>query len=433
MYCLAVGYSPARTVRPLTLTRLSNWLYIKSYAYLLEISCDKYSEVAEVTIFASRLSLGEGPRKVIVKDTIDIAGFPTCAGSAALADAPPAAAHAEIVERTLKAGYHIVGKANLHELAFGMTGINAWAGTPENPRYPNLIPGGSSSGSAAAVAAGLADIGIGTDTGGSIRVPAACCGVYGLKPTFGRLSRQGVMPAESSLDCVGPLACDLHVLIAFMAAIDPHFRLPMGGSAPVLGCIGVSAESAIWASIEGQLSRSGLARGDVALPLMAEAFEAAMVIINRETFLACEALLATGKVGVDVDQRLKAAAATTDAELKEAERVRRAFTAEVDAVLEQHDVLVLPTLPHFPMTFQDAFAGHQDLKISSLARPFNLSGHPALSIPLESQQTLPVSMQLIGRRGDDAGVCRAALQLVGQGLSVGEEKQTGEKHATAHG
>tara|TARA_R110002012_G_scaffold125301_1_gene276700 strand:+ start:77 stop:730 length:654 start_codon:yes stop_codon:yes gene_type:complete len=217
-----------------------------------------------------------------------------------------------------------------------------------------------------------------------------------------------------------------------MAAIDPHFQSSMEGGAPVLGCIGVSAESAIWASIEGQLSRSGLARGDVTLPLMAEAFEAAMVIINRETFRACEALLATGKVGADVEQRLKAAAATTDAELKEAERVRRAFTAEVDAVLEQHDVLVLPTLPHFPMTFQDAFAGHQDLKISSLARPFNLSGHPALSIPLESQQALPVSVQLIGRLGDDAGVCRAASQLMGQVQSAGEEQQTGAKHATAH-
>ena len=350
----------------------------KFHAYLLEVSCDKSSEVAEVTILTSRLSLGQGPCKVVVKDTIDIAGFPTCAGSAALADAPPAVAHAEIVERTLEAGYHIVGKSNLHELAFGMTGINAWAGTPENPRYPTLIPGGSSSGSAAAVAAGLADIGIGTDTGGSIRVPAACCGVYGLKPTFGRLSRQGVMPAESSLDCVGPLACDLHMLMAFMAAIDPSFQLPKDSPRPVLGCIGVSAEQAIWASIEEQLSLSGLARGDIALP----------------------------------------------------ERIRRAFTAEVDAVLERHDVLVLPTLPHFPLTVQDAFSGHQDLKISSLARPFNLSGHPALSIPLESRQTFPVSMQLIGRRGDDAGVCRAALQLMAQVSSAGEEQKKGANHAT---
>ncbi len=385
-----------------------------------------------MTLLTSRLSLGAGPSKVVVKDTIDIAGLPTCAGSEALADAPPAATHAEIVERTLNAGYHIVGKANLHELAFGMTGINAWAGTPENPRYPTLIPGGSSSGSAAAVAAGIADIGIGTDTGGSIRVPAACCGVYGFKPTFGRLSRHGVMPGESSLDCVGPLASELDVLVAFMAAVDPDFRLPQQSSPAVLGCVDVNAEPTIWSSIEGQLSRAGVARGSVALPLMAEAFEAAMVIINRETFRACEALLATGKVGADVARRLEAAAATTDAELKEAERVRRAFTAGVDEALERHDVLVLPTLPHFPMTVQEALAGNQDLKISSLVRPFNLSGHPALAIPLDAQQALPVSMQLVGRHGDDAGVCRAAYQLMGQALSVPQEQQTGEKHATVH-
>lgn len=385
-----------------------------------------------MTLLTSRLSLGAGPRKVVVKDTIDIAGLPTCAGSEALADAPPAATHAEIVERTLNAGYHIVGKANLHELAFGMTGINVWAGTPENPRYPTLIPGGSSSGSAAAVAAGIADIGIGTDTGGSIRVPAACCGVYGFKPTFGRLSRHGVMPGESSLDCVGPLASELDVLVAFMAAVDPGFRLPQQSSPAFLGCVDVNAEPAIWSSIEGQLSRAGVARGSVALPLMAEAFEAAMVIINRETFRACEALLATGKVGADVARRLEAAAATTDAELKEAERVRRAFTAGVDEALERHDVLVLPTLPHFPMTVQEALAGQQDLKISSLVRPFNLSGHPALAIPLDAQQALPVSMQLVGRRGDDAGACRAAYQLMGQALSVPQEQQTGEKHATVH-
>lgn len=385
-----------------------------------------------MTILTSRLSLGQGPYTVVVKDTIDIAGLPTCAGSAALADTTPAIAHAEIVKLILKAGYRIVGKANLHELAFGMTGVNAWSGTPENPRYPSLIPGGSSSGSACAVASGLADIGIGTDTGGSIRVPAACCGVYGFKPTFGRLSRQGVMPAESSLDCVGPMTRDLYALMDFMGAIDPQFKSPMGGSVPVLGlgCVDVNAESAIWASIEKQISRSGRGRGDVVLPLMAEAFEAAMVIINRETFRACEALLATGKVGADVDKRLRIAAGATDAELKEAERVRHAFTAEVDALLERHEVLVLPTLPHFPMTVQDAFSGQQDLKISSLARPFNLSGHPALAIPLESQQALPVSMQLIGRRGDDLGVCRAALQLMGQTSLAGEEQQIGASHAT---
>lgn len=145
---------------------------------------------------------GDGPR-VAVKDVIDIAGTPTRAGSRALADRPAAATHARAVQHLLDAGCRIVGKANMHELAFGMTGVNDWTGTPVNPRYPNLVPGGSSSGSATAVAAGLWDWALGTDTGSSIRAPAACCGVVGLKPTFGRLSRHGLTPENSSLDCVG--------------------------------------------------------------------------------------------------------------------------------------------------------------------------------------------------------------------------------------
>ena len=108
-----------------------------------------------------------------------------------------------------------------------------------NPKYPDLIPGGSSSGSAAAVAAGLADFALGTDTGGSIRVPAACCGVYGLKPTFGRVSRIGILPAETSLDCVGPFAADIDMLIAAMRIIDASFR----GADEFLGRV---ARSSMW-------------------------------------------------------------------------------------------------------------------------------------------------------------------------------------------
>ena len=141
--------------------------------------------------FAKRLDLGGAGPSVLVKDVIDIEGFPTVAGSKARRDVAPADRHADVVVILLSAGCRIVGKAKMHELAFGVTGINEWAGTPPNPAYPDLIPGGSSSGSASAVAAGLCDFSIGTDTGGSIRVPAACCGIVGLKPTFGRLSRRG--------------------------------------------------------------------------------------------------------------------------------------------------------------------------------------------------------------------------------------------------
>src|ERR1019366_8897632 len=140
--------------------------------------------------FVLRLELGgEGPR-VAVKDSIDIAGYPTRAGSAAFAAAAPALHHAAVVQALLDRGCRIVGKTNMHELAYGVTGINRWSGTPRNPRYPDRIPGGSSSGSAVAVAAGAVaaaapsdpphvgppvDFALGTDTGGSIRIPAACC------------------------------------------------------------------------------------------------------------------------------------------------------------------------------------------------------------------------------------------------------------------
>ena len=381
-----------------------------------------------MTILTSILNIGQGGKRVVVKDTIDIAGSPTRAASAALAEAAPASKHAEIVSRTLQAGYHIVGKANLHELAFGMTGVNAWTGTPENPNYPDLIPGGSSSGSAAAVAAGLADIGIGTDTGGSIRVPAACCGVYGLKPTFGRLSREGIMPAASSLDCVGPLADKLQDLIDFMVAVDPAFSQAVAGSMGTLGVVRVSAESTILEGLESQLGHATAKRIEVVLPLMDEAFQAAMAIMNRETYLACESLLGSGKLGDDIEKRLNAAASTSDGELTEAEQVRHAFSAEVDALLARYDYLVLPTLPHFPMTVREALAGQQDLNISLFARPFNLSGHPALSIPLPSHRGLPVSMQVIGRRGDDAGVCRAGWQLIYQGAPVETTSHKGDNH-----
>lgn len=365
-----------------------------------------------MTSVIEALALGRGPKRVVVKDTIDIAGYPTRAGSAALAEVAPAERHAEIVARSLAAGYRLVGKANLHELAFGMTGLNAWTGTPDNPHFPERIPGGSSSGSAAAVAAGLAEVGIGTDTGGSIRLPAACCGLYGLKPSFGRLDRRGVMPALSSLDCVGPIAADLEELIAFMGAVDPGFVAPRGGPRPRLGWLQVVADEAEQSAVEECLSASSLPTSPARLTLLDEAYKAAMAVINRETFDACAAWLDDDRLGADVAKRLRAAGQTTDAELHEAEAVRRGFTAEVDRLLETHDILALPTLPHAPLTRAAAEAGEQDLTISALLRPFNLSGHPALTVPLAPRAGRPVAMQLVGRRGDDAAICRAASYLV---------------------
>lgn len=358
-------------------------------------------------------SVNGGSFAVAVKDSIDVSGYPTVAGSRALADAEPAASNATVVQALLDAGCKLSGKANMHELAFGMTGVNEWAGTPINHRFPDFIPGGSSSGSAVAVANSMADFSLGTDTGGSIRVPAACCGVYGFKPTFDRVSRQGVMPAETTLDCVGPLADSAELLIEAMNIIDPSFAPLSLDSLNQLtfGVLDVEADPAIWSALNTMLNDADVKTRPVSLAGMRDAFDAGMSLISRETWQACGYLINSGKLGADVERRLNAAASVTDLEIEQAEKVRASFSQEVDLLLQQVDLLVLPTLPSFPLKLSEAKAGKTDLTISALVRPFNLSGHPALSIPLLAKGHRPAGLQLVGRKGNDELICEVARLL----------------------
>lgn len=372
--------------------------------------------------FAQRFSLGDpsGPT-VAIKDCIDIAGWPTRAGSAALAEAEPAAGDAEIVGALFDAGWCIVGKTNMHELAYGMSGINHWAGTPVNPQNPAWIPGGSSSGSAAAVGAGEVEAAIGSDTGGSIRLPAACCGVIGLKPSFGRVSRRGALPRDSSLDCLGPFTRDVATLNRVMAAIDPGFDPVVAGRPLAQARIGVVAsgsDEAVEAALAEALSASGWQLESRALPGLQAAFDAGLTIINHETWSAFGGLLAGGAVGDDVARRLLAAAETTPDQVQAAECVRLDFIDEVDRALAGLDALVLPTLPTLPPTLAEVASGKPIIKLSALVRPFNLSGHPALSfpVPLAAQSgdgdvVLRAGLQLVGLKGDDERLCALALHL----------------------
>ena len=369
-------------------------------------------QVKSMSIVVEDLALGGSGLSVMVKDTIDIAGYPTRASSSALADAPAAGEHAQVVRALLDAGCRISGKTSLHELAFGTTGLNAWTGTAANPRYPGYIPGGSSSGSAAAVAAGLCDFALGTDTGGSVRIPAACCGVFGLKPTFGRVSREGVMPAHSTLDCVGPLARDMDCLIDAMHAIDPTFKSVSVPENLSIGAVAVQADEHVSAVVSQALGRSRFALVEQSLPGMLAAYGAGMAIINAETWAACGHLLQTGRVGNDVADRLRAASLTSAEAVEEAEIIRRAFTAEVDAALAITPILAMPTMPDFPLLVADAADTRAALGMTSLVRAFNLSGHPALSIPLESASGLPVGLQLIAAHGADELLCAVARELV---------------------
>src|SRR6201999_2101116 len=172
---------------------------------------------------------GTGPR-VAVKDLIDMAGLPTTAASRPVADpGQPAERDAACLaglRAAIAAGQaRFAGKTNLHELAYGISGINAAFGTPVNPLDPHRIPGGSSSGSATAVGSGESDIAYGTDTGGSVRIPAACCGITGLKTTWGRISLDGVRPLAPGLDTVGPMARDVAGVAAGMALLEPGFTV----------------------------------------------------------------------------------------------------------------------------------------------------------------------------------------------------------------
>ena len=352
------------------------------------------------------LSIGDGRLRVVIKDCIDIAGTITGCGSAVLADAALSARHAELVARLIDSGdVTIVGKANMHEFAYGVTGINNWHGTPVNTRYPGRVPGGSSSGSAAAVAAGLADVGIGTDTGGSIRVPAACCGIYGLKPSFGRISRDGLMPRKSSLDCAGPMADSMAEIEQTMALLDPNFKPEPAPTTMLLGQIAVAADADVDEAVRAAIVSTEVDVRFIALALFVEAFEAGMVLIARETFIAIGCHVDDPRLGADVRARLRAAGEVGDERVAWAEEVRTRFTASVDEALETVDVLILPTLPIVLPLVTEVAEGKAALRLTELVRPFNLSGHPALTIPIETRAGLPAGIQLVGRRGEDARLC----------------------------
>ena len=364
-----------------------------------------------MNIIIQQLSMGHGNLNVMVKDSIDIQGQITTAGSRALAHSQPAKKNAKVVDLILQSDARITAKTTLHELAFGITGINQHFGTPENPKYPELIPGGSSSGSAAAVAAKLADFTLGTDTGGSVRMPAACCGVYGFKPTFGRVSREGVHPEKTTLDCVGPFANSVDMIQRAMQIIDPSFQPTTLEQAPCLAILKVDATDGVWQALHGFFAKAQFNLNTVEAPLIQDAFHAGMQIINYETWQAFGELTKTGLVSSDVNDRLIKASQTTLEDVAQADKIREAFTDQIDALLEQYDALLLPTLPQFPPKVADAANTVAFLNLTALVRPFNLSGHPALTIPLDHTDA-PVGLQVITRKNADEQLCAIAEFLV---------------------
>lgn len=362
--------------------------------------------------FISRFTLGAGELTFAAKDTLDIAGHPTRAGSPVMQGALPASRHAAVIQRLLENGCRLLGKTTLHELAFGVTGINAWSGTPLNPHYPALIPGGSSSGSATVVAAGEVDFALGTDTGGSVRMPAACCGVVGLKPTWGRVSRDGVIPARSSLDCVGFFAREVATLRSALEKALGETAAQFPAQRGEYGFISGLASAEIDRLILARLAQAGVELSAVTLPGFSEAHEAGLTIISQENWQAFHAIVDAPELAADVALRIRAGAEISPAQRQAAEQVRAAFTRAVDAQLARTPFILLPTLPALPPTLQEAADPLRVVNLTRLVRPFNLSGHPALTLPVGEIGQRPVALQIVGGKNREFALLSFAESLL---------------------
>lgn len=342
---------------------------------------------------ADPLARSDGVR-LAVKDCIDVIGVPTTAGSPAVAAAAePAAADAACLAGARAAGARILGKTNLHELCFGSSGVNPHYGTPVNPLDARRVPGGSSSGSAVAVATHESDVALGTDTTGSIRNPAACCGIVGLKTTWGTVPLAGVRPLAPSLDTVGVLARTVADLAAGATLLDERLTDGDLTPSPTVGRLRLpDTDPTIDAAIDSALIEAGLLVDDVELPGWDAAHAAGLTVLFGEALLVNDDLWRNhaGDLGEDLVERFTFAQAIGPAELGDARARREAWRTELAELLGTVGVLVLPTMVQYP-----ARIGRHAVVPNPAAPAISLSGHPALALPVPSGGLLPASLQLV--------------------------------------
>jgi amidase len=348
--------------------------------------------------------------RLAVKDCIDVAGVVTTAGSPTIAQgAEPAAVDAPCLDVARAAGARIVGKANLHELCFGATGINPHYGTPRNPLDPRRVPGGSSSGSAVAVATGEADVAFGTDTAGSIRNPAACCGVAGLKTTFGLVPVEGVRPLAPSLDTVGVLARDVASLAEGATLLDPRltdgdlvagttagrFRLP-------------DTDPTIDAAIDSALIAAGIEIVEIELSGWNDAHAAAIAVLFGEALMVNDDIWRHHHdlLGADLVERFAFAQAISPADLGDARALREPWRLELAEVFGSVGVIVLPTMIAYPSRI-----GEHAPAPNAACPAINLAGHPVVALPVPSGGLLPASMQLVAPDHHEARLLATAAVI----------------------
>lgn len=356
-----------------------------------------------------------------IKDLFDVKGEPTRAGSKALADAPPAEADAEAVALTRKAGFVVIGKASMTEFAFSGLGLNPHFGTPLSPfdRARGHIPGGSSSGSAVAVADGMAPAALGTDTSGSCRIPAAFCGIVGMRPTQARVSLKGVLPLAPSLDSVGPLA----VSVACCAALDDILSGGAGDveAAPPLsglsigvieGYVDEGLDGPVASSFEAALDRLAKAGAKLQPVRLAELLELAHVyrngsMVEFEAFAVHRERLAEKGALYDpwVRARLEAGREKKAADYIDLVAARARIRASLAAKTRAFDALALPTVPIAPPALSELGDMASSRALNSLilrnTSIANFLDRPAISIPCQPPGEAPAGFMLMGETGAD--------------------------------
>jgi aspartyl-tRNA(Asn)/glutamyl-tRNA(Gln) amidotransferase subunit A len=359
-----------------------------------------------------------------VKDLFDVTGLPTTAGSRLYADAPPATADAEAINRLRDAGAILVATLNMDEFAYGFATINALHGTTRNPHDLSRLAGGSSGGSAAVVAAGLLPFALGSDTNGSIRVPASLTGIYGLKPTHGDLPMGGVFPFADSFDDIGPFTGSLADMVLLWEILTGRSVTQEDRPLRIARLGGRFAENVD----PDQLAAMHAIAPDapvVSLPDIARARSAAFLITASEGGRLHREALARDAMLFDrqVRDRLIAGALLPDALYDKAQAFRAAFRAAVLDLIAPYDVLIAPATPCIAHPVDDPrilidgamSAARADLGIHS--QPISFTGFPSLCVPLYRPDRLPLGLQLIGKPGTEPALFQFAAQLEQKGIT----------------
>ena len=368
-----------------------------------------------------------------LKDLFNTAGVRTTIGSKFFMEHIPEE-DAFVVEKLKQAGATIMGKTNTHEIALGVTGDNPHFGTARNPWNRDRIPGGSSSGSAIAVATGMALGALGTDTGGSIRIPASLCGVVGFKPTYGRVSTRGVFPLSWNLDHVGPItscvrdAALMLQVISLYDAVDPASIKMLTGD--YLGHLVDDMEGRKIALGRGHYVEAADDEVLTAVHETAKVFESLGCKVQevnadwmRDAALANKTMIQSDGAAVhrdrlqenpemfgeDVRRRLQDGAKTTSTEYALARRTQAEVRKQCELFFEAHDLLILPSTPIPAPTIAGHDAVEQAARLTRFTAPFNLTGLPAISVPCGfTRDGLPIGLQIISRAWADAKVLNAA-------------------------